>query len=91
MACMNGHSWRWWTIRAELAIATAAPLLLAFVAFAGPAWHRRMLGVPPPIDPQDLAFILGFALSLVGAAWAWRIWRADLEAGTPPWRYRDRT
>lgn len=87
---MNLRTWRWWVIRLELAMATAAPIMIAFLAIASPRFTGGMFGSPSPVDPQDAAYTLGFALSLIGAAWAWRIWLADLEAGTPRWRYRRR-
>jgi hypothetical protein len=86
---MDGHSWRWWTIRVQLVVATAVPVLIALLWLLQP----QFVGDPRPATVFRISgavLLAGFALAVIGAAWTWRIWRADLEADTPPWRYRDR-
>jgi hypothetical protein len=74
-------------IRAELAIALAAPLILAFLYIAAPGnIGGGMFAVPWFIDAVPWVAAAGV---IVGVAWMIRLSRADPEAGERSWRYRD--
>ena len=63
-------------------------LLAAFLTVAAPAGSQP-LGVPPAEPLRSGPTLLGLGGIVIGLIWMWRIFRADPEAGAPPWRHRD--
>lgn len=76
---------RWYIVRLELAIGVAATL---FAVWAVAAASQPRLGSGNAVGLSIAC--AGAVGCVVGLTWMWRIFRAQPEAGTPPWRYRDR-
>ena len=74
-------------IRAELAIALATPLIIAFLYVAAPGTIEPMFWKPPLL--VALAPWAGGIGLVVGIAWMVRLSRPDPEPGERTWRYRD--
>ena len=74
-------------IRAELAVAIAAPLILGLLYVAAPGTTRPMFSEPPRF--VGLLPWAGVAGIVVGIAWMIRLSRPDAEPGERSWRYRD--
>jgi hypothetical protein len=63
-------------------------LLAAFLTVAAPPGPQP-LSVPPAEPLRSGPTLLGLSGIVIGLIWMWRIFRADPEAGAPPWRHRD--
>jgi hypothetical protein len=75
-------------IRAELAIAFAAPVLAGVLFVAQPeTMGGPMFYEPPPFG--WLLFLVAIAGVVIGIVWMLRLSRQDPEAGERSWRYRD--
>ena len=74
-------------IHAELVVAVAVPLLVAFLYLAAPGDIGPMFSEPPWFT--RLLPWAGIAGVIVGLVWMVRLSRADPEAGDRTWRYRD--
>jgi hypothetical protein len=72
-------------IRAELAIAFAAPLVAGFLYVAAPGF----MGQREPMLAQVLLTWGGIFGVIAGIVWMMRLSRPDPEAGERSWRYRD--
>lgn len=73
-------------IRAELAIAVAAPLVVAFLYVAAP---RFTGGIRERWLLEQLLPWAGVAGVILGLVWMIRLSRAEPEGGERTWRYRD--
>jgi hypothetical protein len=74
-------------IRAELAIAVAAPLVVGFWYVATPGFMGDGMW-EPPLWEQLLPWA-GVSGMILGLVWMVRLSRPDPEAGDRTWRYRD--
>lgn len=72
-------------IRAELAIAVAAPLVVAFLYVAAPGF----MGAREPWLLEQLLPWAGATGVIVGLVWMIRLSRPEPEGGERTWRYRD--
>lgn len=73
-------------IRAELAIAVAAPLVVAFLYVAAPGFTG---GWREPWLLERLLPWAGVAGVILGLVWMVRLARPEPEGGERTWRYRD--
>lgn len=73
-------------IRAELAVAFAAPIVVGFLYLASPGGGTPMFGRLWLVEVVPWAGLIGF---IVGIAWIVRLSRPDPERGERSWRYRD--
>ncbi len=73
-------------IRAELAIAVAAPLVVALLYLAAPGFMGEGQG---PWLVEQLLPLAGVGGVILGLVWMIRLSRPEPEAGERTWRYRD--
>jgi hypothetical protein len=81
-------TWRYYVIRAELAVSIFCLLLPVFLVLGQPTF----LSDPRPPRPFGLVDLLapaGYLGMIIGLVWMIRIFRGPPD-DVPPWRYRDR-